>query len=332
MSKEVIDIYFDSNYGKLYEKAEHGVCEVFEYEDDNGKVCHQFIKREIPQELLHSTEKFYDIVTPYGYGGPVIVKAEDKKKLVNDFFVAFAKYCEQQNIVSEFVRFHPIVNNALDFKEIYNATWDRKTLGTNLKDYDDPVKQEFSKSCRKSIRQTLKKEVEYRIIEKPFDLSGFKKVYYDTMDRNDASEYYYFDDEYFEKIQEWYRENLLIIEVIFEGQVIAAGLYFLYNKMIHVHLSGTLKEYLHLSPAYILRYALTCWAKEKGYEYIHHGGGRTNKEDDALYLFKKQFASNTQFDFYLGRKIWMPEKYIEICRQNQINPDQAFFPAYRSRG
>ena len=38
---------------------------------------------------------------------------------------------------------------------------------------------------------------------------------------------------------------------------------------------------------------------------------------DSLFLFKKQFASNTNFDFYVGRKVWMPEKYIDICRFNE---------------
>ena len=65
----------------------------------------------------------------------------------------------KNNIVSEFIRFHPICQNALDFKEIYNATCIRKTLGTNLEKYDNPIQEEFSKSCRKNIRQALNKGI-----------------------------------------------------------------------------------------------------------------------------------------------------------------------------
>ena len=114
-------------------------------------------------------------------------------------------------------------------------------------------------------------------------------------------------------------------------KVIAAGMYFLYDKIIHVHLSGTKSEYLYLSPAYVLRYALALWGKEHGYEVIHHGGGRSNAEDDSLYLFKKQFASRTKFDFYVGRKIWMPDKYMDICINNGISTENAYFPAYRAK-
>ena len=32
------DIYFDKNYGKLYEHIEKGKAHIFEYEDENGKV------------------------------------------------------------------------------------------------------------------------------------------------------------------------------------------------------------------------------------------------------------------------------------------------------
>ena len=40
----------------------------------------QFIKREIP--LLLDGKKYYDIVTPYGYGGPYIEKCVDKGALL----------------------------------------------------------------------------------------------------------------------------------------------------------------------------------------------------------------------------------------------------------
>lgn len=327
------DIYFDDHYGKLYEKADKGTAVIFTHKSSYGEVKHQFIKRAIPVELLPQQEEVYDIVTPYGYGGPVITTVENdcREQLAEAFYEDFSKYCADEKIVAEFVRFHPIVRNALDFGAVYHPIWDRNTLGTNLKEYDDPVQSEFSKRCRKNIRQALNKGVSYRIIERPDNLDDFKKVYYSTMERNDASDYYFFDDEYFNNCLKYFGEHILLIEVLFEDNVIAAGMYFLYNKTIHIHLSGTMTEYLNLSPSYILRYALACWGKEHGYEMIHHGGGRSNAPDDSLFLFKKQFASNTKFDFYVGRKVWMPEKYAEICAYNKVDPEDKYFPAYRAK-
>ncbi len=321
-----IDIYFNTNYGKLYEKIENGVCKEFKLECDYGIVRNIFIQREIP-----IASKYNDIVTPYGYGGPIVIadSINDRKQLINKYHEKFSQYCRDNNIVSEFVRFHPIINNVEGFDSIYKVENIRKTVGTNLKDYDDPVQSEFSKSCRKNIRRALKQGITYRVIESPNNISEFKKIYYSTMDRNKATDYYYFDDDYFENCLKYFKSNIILVEAIYDDKVIAAGLYFVYNKIIHIHLSGTLSEYLHLSPAYILRYAVTLWGKEKGYELIHHGGGRSNSPEDRLYRFKKQFGKNTEFDFYIGKKIWNMEIYKKLCQNAGVDDSVEFFPAYR---
>lgn len=319
-----VDIYFDENYGKLYEEIEGGKQEVFDFSCEHGSVRHQFIKRPIDGQ-------WFDLITPYGYGGPVIINANNKEALVQAFEKAFEGYCAQNHIVSEFVRFHPVENNAEDFQSVYKCENIRYTVGTNLKDYDDPIQEEFTKQCRKNIRQILKKGVSYRITERPEDLSKFTEIYYATMERNAATDFYFFPQEYFDRCISAFRDRLLLIEALWEEDVIAAGLYLLGDKTVHIHLTGTREEFLYLSPEYILRYAVTLWAKDHGYEWIHNGGGRSNSEDDPLYKFKKQFGKNTQFDFYIGKKIWNKEMYGRLCQDNNISPDVSFFPAYRSK-
>ncbi|KKB40912.1 GNAT family N-acetyltransferase [Bacillus thermotolerans] len=329
IAKSESDIYFDENYGKLYEGVEHGESQVFRFENEIGEIKNQFIKREIP--IKKDDKVYYDIVTPYGYGGPIITKCLNGKRdeLVSHYFNAFDQFCKENSIVSEFIRFHPILNNVNDFKTIYSVSFLRKTLGTNLKDYEDPVQSEFSKSCRKNIRRALNKGITFEIIERPEDIGEFKQIYYSTMARNEAADYYYFDDGYFDKVLSLFREDIVIVKALYLGKTIAQGLYFVYEKKIHIHLSGTLSDYLYLSPAYILRYAITLWGKENGYEIIHHGGGRSNSEEDGLYKFKKGFAKNTEFDFYVGKKIWNVDVYKEICRKAKVDEEKEFFPAYR---
>lgn len=324
--KEAIDLYFDENYGKLYEKIENGKANVFEYEDENGKITNQFLIREIPEKVEGNT--FYDLVTPYGYGGPVIHYSNNKEKLLENYENTFTKYCKENNFVSEFVRFHPIIKNYEDFSKMYNAQYMRKTLITKL-DEETPEVNQFGKSCRKNIRQAMNKGVSFKITENPDSIGSFKEIYYSTMDRNNATDYYYFDDHYFNDILKYYKNNLILIEATFEDKVIAAGLYFTYKDIIHIHLSGTLNEYLYLSPAYILRYAVTVWGKENGYKLIHHGGGRSNSEEDSLYLFKKNFAKLYDTDFYIGKKIWNEELYNKLCEIKNVDPNESFFPAYR---
>ncbi len=327
--ENIADIYFDKNYGKLYEKIEKGKAKIFEYQDENGKISNQFIIKEIPINI--DNNKYFDIVTPYGYGGPIIENCIEGKKenLVKCYEKAFNNYCSENNVVSEFVRFHPIINNVKDFEKIYDTKLLRHTLGTNLDISNSPMEEEFSKSCRKTIRQVLKKGIDYRIIENVTDFSEFKRIYYLNMDRKNADSYYYFDDEYYENMNKYFHNNIIQVQAIYENKVVAEGLYFIYNKIIHAHLSGTDTEYLHLSPAYILKYGTAIWGKENGYKLIHYGGGTSNSLEDPLYLFKKKFAQNTEFDFYIGKKIWNKEIYNKLCRVKKVDENEEFFPAYR---
>ncbi|RNF39528.1 GNAT family N-acetyltransferase [Planococcus salinus] len=325
------DLFYEQDYGRLYEKIENGTCELFEFNHRLGKVHHLFIKRPIPEPISGAT--YYDLVTPYGYGGPVITEVEpgDEKKLAQKFEEAFQKYCFEHRIVSEFVRFHPVFSNALDFEECYEIIHRRKTTGTNLSAFEDPVQKEFSKSTRRNIRKALEAGVTFRITVNPESLKNFKEIYYHTMERNKAEAIYYFDDDYFDNCLSLLGENIVFTEVLYEDQIIGMGLSFFYGDRIHTHLSGTLDDFHHLSPAYVLQYALTVWGKENGMSLIHDGGGRTASPDDKLFKFKKQFGKNTEFDYYIGHKIWNKEIYHQLCELTNTTLNDAFFPAYRAK-
>lgn len=334
-----MNIYFREGYGRLYEDVEGGVCESFVYRGDQGCVHHMFIKREITD-----SGGYCDLITPYGYGGPIITDPEGetgkgagaltesgRSRLVSEFKEAFSRYCLENRVVSEFIRFDPVTQNALDFKDMYSPEYNRHTLGTDLTK-DDPVASEFTKNCRKKIRKAERGGITSEIVRGPSDLGSFKAIYYDTMDRDKAAGYYYFKDSYFENLRALLGEDLLLITAYCEDRPVAAGIYFIdrENSVLHVHLSGTLKEYLYLSPAYVLRHQLVLWGKEQGFRLVHHGGGASSSPDDSLYQFKKQFAGDCLLDFYIGRKIWDPEMYEELCRKRGVPEGTQFFPAYRA--
>jgi len=325
-----MDIYFLPEYGKLCEKIEGGGSEIFEYQCDFGIVRNMYIKRPIPWPI--DGVQYYDIITPYGYGGPVVLTTKEGKReeLCRGFDAAFERHCYENGIVSEFVRFHPIFRNADDFSETYHPICIRKTLGTNLEDYDDPVRSEFSKHSRKNIGQALKAGITYRITEAPENLSGFQEIYYSTIERRNAAEFYYFGDEFFENILKYFRKNVFLIEAIYESKTIASVLCFASDNIIYSHLSGTLSEYLNLSPACILKYAGVLWGKKHGFRLIYYGGGLSNDPNDSLFFFKKKFAQNTEFEFYVAKRVRMKDVYAQLCRFRDIQEEGGFFPAYRA--
>lgn len=325
------DIYFEPNYGKLYEDVEGGESVFYEFSNDDGSITHLFIKKEIPIDTGDGTP-YYDITTPYGYGGPIINEVQEGKEeeLVQAYHDDFKDYCQAHHIVSEFIRFHPVLGNQKQFESIYDVEFYKKTTGTNLKDFDDPFQEEFSKSTRKRSRRALRDGVTYEVIEQPQSLDDFIEIYYETMDRNDAADIYYFDRNYFDKCLDYFSDHMIIIKAIYEDKTIAMGTYFVYGKYIHSHLFGTLDDYLDLSPAYVIGYALTQWGKEKGYHLVHDGGGTSTDENDSLYRFKKKFGKHTEFDYYLAKQIWNHDVYEKLCEETASEQSASHFPAYRN--
>ena len=130
---------------------------------------------------------------------------------------------------------------------------------------------------------------------------------------------------------EAFPHNLITGKVYYMDQLIAMGIYFRYGKYLHAHLSGTLSQYLQFSPAAILKYALALYGHEKGYEVIHYGGGSSRSPENSLYLFKKEFGRTTEFDFYIGKKIWNAPVYHRLVEKAGADENDEFFPAYRKR-
>lgn len=326
----MLDIYFNPEYGKLCELVDNGSCETFVLETEFGTVSNMFIKRPAP--YLIDGVQYFDAVTPYGYGGPVICSATDKEKLLQCYAEAFAAYCRENHIICEFVRFHPIYRNYADFESVYQTIYSRHTVGTNLKDFTDPVQSEFSKTARREVRKAEAAGVTCTMNLHPDNLDIFRKLYEETMDRNQADAMYYFPDEYYRMLTTTLRESVLEIQAQLDGETVASEIYFITDGLMHAHLLGSNQKLLEIGGGVFIEATAVKWGREHGYNYIHHGGGRSSAEDDPLYKYKKKFGKNTEFDFYIGKKIWDPEIYrqmVELRKADGEIENPGFFPEYR---
>lgn len=328
----MLDVYYLPEYGKLCETMEEGRCERFEYRSSNGYIINVFIKRPVP--WLVNGEQYYDIVTPYGYGGPIIIDAVERESLKYEYAKAFEIYCKENKIVCEFIRFHPIFQNFKDVDDSYEVIYSRHTVGTNLMNFDDPVQSEFSKSLRRDNRRAIEKGVTVTLDSSPDSLDVFRKLYEETMDRNQADEMYYFSDDYYRILETDLKPYVLEAQLHYEDEIIASEIYFIAGDVLHAHLLGSNEKMLELGAGGLLEASAAYWGKEHGYRYIHHGGGRSGEADDSLLKYKKKFGKNTEFDFYIGKKIWNREVYNELVqnrmKQGLIN-DENYFPQYRAK-
>ena len=144
------DIYFLPEWGEFFEtKEKKGKSTIFELKNEIGHVFYQFILREIP--IVLGTEKYYDIITPYGFSGPVILHSLPGKRgeLVKKFNDEFQQFCEEKNIVTEYVRFNPWIQNLSDFTNVYNLRNNGCTIYIDLT-VPDFFMEEFSAKARNS--------------------------------------------------------------------------------------------------------------------------------------------------------------------------------------
>ena len=70
---------------------------------------------------IHGTES-YDVTTPYGYGGPVGDGADR-------FYEAYEDWCRERDIVSTFIRYHPLFEN---YRAAPHASYASPTVGWRL--------------------------------------------------------------------------------------------------------------------------------------------------------------------------------------------------------
>ena len=120
------DIYYLPDYVNLYNNK---ICapKCYIYKSKENVFFYPFIKRKILKT------NFFDIITPYGYGGP-IVKNYDKKfilEALNNYYGILT----ENNVICEQIKFHPLLRNVENLKEVnlYNLYMSCKTVTVDCK-------------------------------------------------------------------------------------------------------------------------------------------------------------------------------------------------------
>jgi hypothetical protein len=329
------DVYYLASYVKAFEIHGDGDPILFYYEGNNMKAINVVIKRDIENDSNFSGKiakgNFFDLVTPYGYGGFLI---EGDKSVINieDLNEEFNSYCKTNGIVSEFVRFHPILKNHMNLDTIYHISDLGKTVSINLISKAH-IWSELTSKNRNMIRKAKKLGVKVFWGRSPELVNEFIGLYNSTMDRDNAKDYYYFQEDFYHSILNDLMYNSLIFYAVNQGKLIAMSIILFGNQQVHYHLSASDKEYQTLAPTNLLLYEVACWGHANGFKTFHLGGGLGSRED-SLYKFKKAFNRNYCNDFFVGRKIFDVKTYNELLEIRRIEGEfvgrNTFFPEYRA--
>ncbi|MGV3055335.1 hypothetical protein [Streptococcus hyovaginalis] len=196
-----IDIYYTPEHAKLYKIHGDGEPILIYYFDDHIRAINVVMVRDLADSGLFSNlEKgeLFDLSTPYGYGGLIIQGQKNEKSLYN-LKQEYLEFCRENNFITEFVRFHPILNNALYLKNLYDV----KKIGPSVSiklDSMELFEANYESSNRRNLKKAIKNDISVHISNDPVLIDEFMDIYKETMDKDNATDYYYFGREYYEEL------------------------------------------------------------------------------------------------------------------------------------
>lgn len=319
------DVYYLSGYVKAFEIHGDGDPELLYYELEGLRAIYVYMKRRIADGL-------YDAVTPYGYGGVLFDGAVTTEGL-ETFREAFEEQMQEAHIVCNFVRYHPVLANAIPMKGISKVIDLGKTVAMDLESPDVIWSNIHSKN-RNMIRKAEKNGIEILHGQGMELMDQFMDIYNATMQKDNAEEYYYFKRPFYESIDRDLRDNYEMFYAMYEGRPIAMSIMIFANGRLNYHLSGSDIEYRNLAPSNLLLYKAALWGCEQGMKTFHLGGGVGSGEDN-LFKFKIAFNKNSDFQFSIGKQVFDHNQYrklVELRRffDPQFTGESGFFPLYRS--
>jgi hypothetical protein len=292
-------------------------------------VLMNFFVRKIDIDLPDGP--FYDIISPYGYSGPLFKKQIESETIIN-FWELVDHWYLTHNMVSEFIRFSLNGNHIKYTGKLIETLLNVKG---EIKDSFEKQWTSFSSKVRNNYRKAEKYNLKFKIYQgteiTDDIIKEFHEIYISTMGRNSAKEFFFFEIEYFQSIIYANPKHFAIALDYKDGTAASTELIVISNETIYAYLGGTRSEYFEFRPNDFLRVEILKWAVYSHKKYYVLGGGQ--QDNDGIYRSKKGFfPKDLDAIFYTGRKIINEELYNNLTntllkKENSINSD--FFPAYR---
>lgn len=334
------DIYHLPEYLSLEAKRAKATPEAIMIVDDEKIFFLPYLLRKCSDifdgELLRQEEVF-DIVSPYGYPGILLSEAASSTPEFLDLAMNHLMYVlHNKQICSAFLRLHPILNYDL------NKTWKPKickvigeTVSINLRLSEAEIWNQTRPRERSKINKCKRNGMIAKMVPFQQYVDEFVSIYEETMERVKASGFYYFASDYFLQFASVLGEKVYLCIVEFEEQVACAGLFTECCGIVQFHLGGTRNKFLKQEPSKLMIDYVRFWAKERGNEVFHLGGG-VGGNKDSLYHFKTGF-SKQRHTFLTLQLITDLDKYNHLVklRAKALNTETNrllnanFFPAYR---
>ena len=287
------DAYLSSGYVLASSILDEGEPKLLVFDAPEGGVAFPLIVRPVPAE-----PGLFDVVSPYGYGGPVGFGASPPWE---PFQTAYEDWCRANRIITSFVRFHPFYGNQQHASPSMHVEHLAGTVGWRI-GAGRELLTEMDPHHRRSVRRATALDigVAQQVVDDE-SFARFRGLYTATMRRVGAHSYYFFPDTYWQALRTGLGNRLLLAEALDDqGGVLAAALLLMAPPWIHYHLGGSSEEGRRLNVSPLLFLEIARAAQEKGFSVFHLGGGLGGSADSLL-QFKRRFDPGGLRDLAIGQ-------------------------------
>lgn len=330
------DIYYIDGYLSAFRLHGDGEPILLSYQGNGLRGICVYMLRDIANEKWVTNDikkgEWFDVVTPYGYGGWIFEGDTSYEKMAC-FWNEYISFMKEQHIVCAFTRWHALLQNQNILRGFSNIIDLGKTVHIDTSNVE-LIMQNIRSKDRTTIRKAVKNGVIVDHSNDPSLFEDFIRIYNSTMDKDNAEKYYYFEKEFYDSIVSDMPNNWEMFYALLDGKIIAMSIILFCNGMMHYHLSGSLLEYRKLNATNLILYEAAVYGAKHGYSKFHLGGG-VGSGDDPLYKFKKSFNKNSDNQFSISKDIFDKEVYqkiVSLRKKNDLsfNEESSFFPLYRS--
>jgi hypothetical protein len=338
------DVNWLPEYLKIFEHESNpesfmsfgGKGHLFFYGDEQNFIIYPFFKRGVSD--LKGCEGFghlYDIVSPYGYGGPLEQLGEESAgpDLWAGFYRNFDDYCRQNNIVSEFCRLHPLYENHVQASQFSSGTVEcaGEVVYVDLSFSPEHILAEMIHGHRRHIKRAAENaDLKFSMQKQAGDDRAFYEMYTHTMLRNGANKKYFFSHDFFHAAFENLGDALRLWKVNNKDEAVSVWIILRHGDVAYAWLSGNNEQYFKLFPTNLLVYRTILQLKGEGCKYLLMGGGKSALRD-TVFQYKLGF-SNLVKKFYIYKKVHLEKEYqcLAASRVPAAVKMTGFFPQYRA--
>jgi len=321
------DFYHRPGYVEAMARFEGGVPEATLVRDGQRAFFIPYVVRDVPQDLLAPDEHKSDLVSPYGYSGPLTHDADPT--FASRAIAAFAETMASRGRVSGFFRLHPFLPSATE--GVGECCERGQTVYVDVTQDDDALWSQTASNVRNEIRKAGRAGLCVTFEPLPPMLDTFVTIYEETMRRVGAGDHYFFSRDYYETMAATLGDAMAVgVARDGDGTIVAASLFVTTGSTAQYHLSGSTRAGRKLNASKVILHEARRWARARGATRLHLGGG-VGAAQDSLFRFKARF-SPLRATFRTWHVVFDEPAYHTLVRRRSGDgqpPDASFFPRYR---